>query len=29
MTKKAKIYYARVDELWTKEQKYEFWEKKG
>jgi predicted helicase len=26
MTKKAKIYYARVDELWTKEQKYEFLE---
>ncbi len=27
MTKKAKIHYARVDELWTKEQKYEFLEK--
>jgi len=26
MTKKGKIYYAKVDEFWTKEQKYEFLE---
>lgn len=27
MTKKAEIYYARLDEFWTKEEKYEFLEK--
>jgi predicted helicase len=27
MTKKGKIYYARLDEFFTKEQKYEFLEK--